>query len=90
MRLRAFVEGEVQGVGFRWHTQHRAEALQLTGWVKNLDDGRVEVVAEGNKTDLEQLLSWLNRGPSGATVVRVEHEFSGDETGYDLFSIITD
>nr|MDO8111271.1 acylphosphatase [Candidatus Sigynarchaeota archaeon] len=90
MKLHAIIEGEVQGVGFRWHTQRRAESLHLTGWVKNLDDGRVEVVAEGNKTDLEQLLAWLDKGPSNAAVTGVESEFFDNEDGFDGFSIITD
>ena len=61
-RLSAFVHGHVQGVGFRWSTRSRALQLGLVGYAANLADGRVHVVAEGPRTDLDQLLAYL-RGP---------------------------
>ncbi len=61
-RLTAWVSGRVQGVGFRWWTRARALELGLTGWAANLDDGRVEVVAEGPVADLEALLALLESG----------------------------
>ena len=69
-RLTAFVTGRVQGVGFRWWTRARALELGLAGSATNLDDGRVQVVAEGPRADLEALLDLL-RG--GTTPGRVEH-----------------
>ena len=62
VRLTASVAGRVQGVGFRWWARSRARELGLTGWARNLDDGRVEVVAEGPRGACEQLLTEL-RGP---------------------------
>jgi acylphosphatase len=62
VRLTAWVHGRVQGVGFRWWTRARALELGLAGWAANLDDGRVEVVAEGARTACESLLAAL-RGP---------------------------
>lgn len=59
VRLNAWVSGRVQGVGFRWWTRARALELGLTGSASNLEDGRVEVVAEGRRADCEALLEAL-------------------------------
>ncbi len=54
-----FVSGKVQGVGFRFRTRLKALKLEITGWVKNLPDGRVEIVAQGEKNNLNELLNWI-------------------------------
>lgn len=64
IRMTAFVHGHVQGVGFRWWTRCRALELGLRGYAKNLVDGRVEVVAEGDKGDVEKLKQLLEEQPS--------------------------
>jgi acylphosphatase len=61
-RLHALVSGRVQGVWFRAYTQRKARELGLTGWVRNLPDGRVEVMAEGPRPQLEALAQWLWQG----------------------------
>ncbi|AWB84268.1 acylphosphatase [Corynebacterium liangguodongii] len=66
VRLTAFVHGHVQGVGFRWWTRSRALELGLSGYAKNLDDGRVEVVAEGQREGVDKLLELLREQPSSA------------------------
>ena len=71
-RLHAQVFGQVQGVSFRFHTLVTANALKLVGWVHNLPDGSVEVVAEGSRPAAEQLLLFLEQGPQGAHVTRVD------------------
>lgn len=71
-RLHAIVHGRVQGVSFRYFTQLRAAELKVTGWVRNLPDRTVEVMAEGERPQLEQLLGFLRRGPTGATVTQVD------------------
>jgi acylphosphatase len=71
---RFHVSGVVQGVFFRASTQARARELGLTGWAKNLADGRVEVVAGGDAAALDQLERWLQHGPPGARVDAVERE----------------
>ncbi len=71
VRLQAMVQGHVQGVGFRMFTQQAAQALGLTGFVRNTYDGDVEVVAEGQRAALESLLNELRRGPRGAYVINV-------------------
>ena len=71
--LRVIVRGRVQGVGFRDYAETRARSLGLTGYVRNLSDGRsVEVVAEGPRHDLERLADHLHKGPTGAHVTAVE------------------
>lgn len=64
--MTAFVTGHVQGVGFRWWTRSRALELGLAGYAKNLRDGRVEVVAEGEQADVDKLLALLEEQPSTA------------------------
>lgn len=66
------VSGRVQGVGFRAATRSQAKRYGLTGWVQNLADGRVEVMAWGDEVELERFESWLNEGPSAAVVKQVE------------------
>jgi acylphosphatase len=72
--LHVAVRGKVQGVGFRWFVRERARALGLTGWVRNRDDGSVEVLALGEEASLGQLRSLLGMGPSGARVSAVEDQ----------------
>jgi len=76
---RFVVSGRVQGVFFRAATQREAERLGLTGWVRNCDDGTVEVVACGGGQAIEQLEGWLQRGPPNARVAAVVREHAPDE-----------
>ncbi len=72
-RMRAIVKGIVQGVGYRYFTVYQAQRIGgITGYVRNLRDGNVEVVAEGEREKLEQLLAQLRKGPTGARVTDVE------------------
>ncbi|WLI78591.1 acylphosphatase [Kosakonia sp. H02] len=71
----AWVHGIVQGVGFRYTTQHEAQRLGLTGYARNLDDGSVEVVACGEAEKVNKLIEWLKAGgPRSARVDRVLSE----------------
>jgi acylphosphatase len=74
-RLHAFVDGSVQGVGFRMYVSDHAQDLGLTGWVRNTYDGRVEVLAEGERARLERLLEKLRLGPRAAFVTEVKQEW---------------
>ncbi|MBV9084980.1 MAG: acylphosphatase, partial [Acidobacteriaceae bacterium] len=69
---RWFISGDVQGVGFRYFVQRKAAALGLTGWARNLDDGRVEVYAVGPADKLNELAAGLHAGPPMAEVRRVD------------------
>jgi len=71
-RLHAFISGRVQGVGFRYYAQKRAELYGITGWVRNLPDGRVEVLAEGDEELLKEFLKDLKKGPPLARVDGIE------------------
>jgi acylphosphatase len=75
LRLTAWVHGAVQGVGFRWWTRSRALELGLAGWARNLDDGRVEVVAEGPRDAVDRLEALLRGGetPGRVDAVAVRH-----------------
>lgn len=75
-RLHAIVHGDVQGVGFRYFVQRKAQQLGLSGWVRNNDDGTVELVAEGNRRQLEDLKRIVEEGPRLARVDRVETRWS--------------
>ncbi|MET7764146.1 acylphosphatase [Streptomyces sp. NPDC005336] len=88
VRLTAWVRGHVQGVGFRWYT--RANALRiggLVGFASNLADGRVQVVAEGPRTECEQLLDWLRDVDTPGRVDGVTEIWDTPRGGYDTFEI---
>jgi acylphosphatase len=71
---RFFVSGTVQGVGFRYFTKRAADWLGLTGYVRNLDDGRVEIYAVGSRVQLGELRREMERGPLSANVANVVEE----------------
>jgi acylphosphatase len=80
MILHFLIRGRVQGVGFRWFVQREASELELRGWVRNTEDGDLEVVAAGDPEDLNELRSSLRRGPRGARVDHViEHHLDESE-----------
>ncbi len=66
--MHVFISGKVQGVWFRANTKEQADLLGITGWARNLPDGRVEVLACGNKEDIAKLYEWLKHGPEFAKV----------------------
>lgn len=83
-RVTAWVRGHVQGVGMRWWIRSRALELGLAGWARNLDDGRVEVVAEGPRDALEQLLGALGGPDTPGRVNGVTHRW-GQAAGMSGF-----
>ncbi|MFC2169083.1 acylphosphatase [Acidobacteriota bacterium] len=86
-RARMFVTGRVQGVFFRDFTQRWASSLHLTGWVRNLSDGRVEVLAEGEKEKIEALIGKIKQGPPSARVEDIEKkwgEYLGEFTDFRI------
>jgi acylphosphatase len=89
MVLHFLIQGRVQGVGFRWYVHREASELDLRGWVRNTEEGEVEVVASGTAEDLAELRSSLRRGPRGARVDRlIEHYLDESEAeGLSSFTI---
>ena len=86
-RLNAIVYGRVQGVGFRYFVLQQAVALGLSGWVRNMSDGMVEVLAEGDIASLQDLLVALHEGPDAAYVRDVKWHFgiaTGEFSRFDI------
>lgn len=85
--MHLYIEGRVQGVFYRASARDEARRLGLSGWVKNLPDGRVELLAEGPRDKLERLLAWCRQGPPAARVDDVAvgwGEYSGSHDGFDV------
>ena len=85
-RAHVFVSGKVQGVFYRATTRERAREAGVTGWVKNLPDGRVEAVFEGPEDAVEEMVEWCHRGSDRARVEDVEVTH-GEPEGFDGFEI---
>jgi acylphosphatase len=86
-RARVFINGRVQGVFFRAFTREVASGLGLDGWVKNLRDGRVEAVFEGEKQVIEQAIRECHAGPPGSAVSHIDVQwetYRGDEQGFSI------
>jgi acylphosphatase len=87
VRAHVLIDGRVQGVNFRAHTREQARASGVKGWVKNLDDGRVEAVFEGSREAVQRVVGWCYGGPSPARVERVEVEWeqpTGEERDFRI------
>ncbi len=87
LRAHAVIHGLVQGVYFRASTREEAVRVGVAGWVRNLPDGTVEAVFEGEKKKVEEIVAWCYRGPAGATVVKVDltwEAYRGEFTHFDV------
>ncbi len=87
VRVHIIVSGQVQGVFFRDYTQKKAQSLGITGWVKNLPDGKVEIVLEGEKERINQMINWIKVGPPLAKVTNLEIEWQKCQEEFDHFEI---
>jgi acylphosphatase len=72
VRAHLYISGRVQGVGYRYSCHREAATRRLSGWVRNLPDGRVEAVFQGPKEDVEDMIGWCYRGPSEARVSNID------------------
>jgi acylphosphatase len=86
-RVHLFVSGKVQGVFFRLNAKKKAEELGISGWVRNLSDGKVEILAEGVKEKIEELIKWAQKGPLFAKVDGLEIERQDFKEEFDSFKI---
>ncbi|MFW5637982.1 MAG: acylphosphatase [Methanoculleus sp.] len=87
VRVRVWISGQVQGVGFRWAVEDEARVKGVTGWVKNLPDGRVEAVFEGDEGAVQQMIEFCRRGPTLARVDDVQvvrEEYIGELEGFSI------
>jgi acylphosphatase len=84
---RYLVKGRVQGVGFRWFVEREARLIGVGGWVRNCDDGGVEVLASGTETQLGTLYDRLREGPRAARIDQVVVDDAAPFTGYQTFQI---
>ena len=87
-RAHVFVSGKVQGVYFRQNTKEVAAKHNVAGWVRNLPDGRVEAIIEGDEVNINQVIEWCHVGPPKAKVEDVSVKFekyTGEFAGFDIY-----
>lgn len=87
LRVAMIVNGRVQGVFYRDSTMRKARELGLAGYVRNLPDGNVEVVAQGTTAALEDLIRWCRSGPPAAVVTDIQTTYGPPEPGLEGFSV---
>jgi acylphosphatase len=87
VRAHIFIEGRVQGVFFRSYMREKAHQLKVSGWVRNLPDGRVEAVAEGEEPKVKTLLAWCQQGPPSARVTNIETKWEKATGEFSTFAI---
>ncbi|KPK86579.1 MAG: acylphosphatase [Deltaproteobacteria bacterium SM23_61] len=86
-RVKVIVKGIVQGVNFRYYAQRQAAKFNITGWVKNLPDGSVAAVFEGDEQDVEAMVQWCRRGPPSAHVTELiaqPEEYQGEFSSFSV------
>ncbi len=86
-RAHVFVSGRVQGVSFRYYTVQEATRRGVEGWVRNLPDGRVEAVFEGEAEEVQGMVDWCRQGSPAARVLDVEVDWSEPGDGFDGFRV---
>lgn len=87
VRARVLVTGYVQGVGFRWFIHKKAEECGATGWIHNLDDGRLEAVFEGSREQVDTMISHSRSGPESAKVNNIQIFWEEPENKWDELEI---
>jgi acylphosphatase len=87
VRAHANISGRVQGVFFRMETKRAADRIGVYGWVRNLRDGTVEAIFEGNQDQVDTILAWCKEGPPNAQVSDVKldwQDYTGEFSGFDI------
>lgn len=87
-RAHVFISGRVQGVNFRANTRDQARRAGVEGWVRNLADGRVEAIFEGNRAAVQRMISWCYSGPPAAQIDHVEVAWEDTTNREGPFSIV--
>jgi acylphosphatase len=88
VRAHAYISGRVQGIFFRSHVADLAESLGVAGWVRNLSDGRVETLLEGEKDSVEKVVEFCRRGPPGAHVLNFKISWDECQGEFSDFKIL--
>ena len=88
MQARIYISGFVQGIGFRYFVKSNARKLKLNGWVRNTDDGRVEVVAQGSKEVVDKLINLCGQGPFLSSVKKVDVTWEEEKERFEDFDKI--
>jgi len=86
-RVHMRISGKVQGVAFRYNTKDEADSLGVVGWVRNVQDGTVEIVAEGEKSALEKFVGWAKQGPPVARVSNLDADWQEPTGEFDRFFV---
>lgn len=87
VRAHLLIRGHVQGVSFRYYTRQQALAKGVCGWVRNLWDGRVEAVLQGDESSVQEVIRWCKRGPTSAHVDEVRVEWETPQEEFSKFEI---
>ena len=87
LQVHVIVSGRVQGVSFRWYTQREAQTYGLTGWVRNLSNGQVEAVFEGDSQAIHEMVAWCYMGPTSARVDNVAVDYRAPTNEFTGFKI---
>jgi acylphosphatase len=87
MNAHIYITGFVQGIGFRYFVKSNARRLKLNGWVKNTNDGRVEVLAQGSKEEIEKLIKLCEKGPFLSEVKSVQAQWEKEEERFGDFRV---
>lgn len=87
-RVHLFVSGRVQGVNFRGSTRVQAQRLGVVGWIRNLQDGRVEAVAQGDSAALDRFVEFVSAGPPGSKVLDVEISDQPISGSFPAFEVV--
>ena len=88
VRAHIFISGDVQGVFFRRTAKAQAEKLGVVGWIRNRNDGSVEVVAQGEKDKVDKFIEWCKKGPPFAKVENMEVEWRKNIEDFEEFEIV--
>ena len=88
VRIHIYVSGFVQGVMFRVNIRRKAIELDVKGWTRNLEDGRIEALVEGNENSVKKLVEWCRTGPPGAQVTSVEVRTEECKNDFNDFKVI--
>ena len=87
IRVRILIEGRLQAINFRYHTQQQAKKLGLVGFIRTLSDGRTEIEAQGDKDDIEKLLAWCQEEPQGSQIRSIFYRYDEPNDRYADFNV---